>query len=69
MNEQCGFLSVEQMAAYLGVSTKTIYRRLADGTIRKAPLGSRLIRIPASEIDRLDGSEPYGTLTDNSKRF
>ncbi len=64
MTEHRGFITVEQMAAYLGVSTKTIRRRLAEGTIKKAPLGRRLIRIPASELDRLDGSEQPSSIED-----
>jgi excisionase family DNA binding protein len=53
------FLTVEEVAAQLGVSTKTIRRRLKDGTIRRAPLGGRAVRIPASEIARLAGAAFY----------
>ena len=59
------FFTVDEMAALLGVSHKTIYRRLEDGLIRRAPLGGRTIRIPASELDRLSGIEPANSSTEN----
>jgi excisionase family DNA binding protein len=58
MTDRGRFLTVDEMAAYLGVCPKTIRRRLRDGSIRKAALGGRLIRIPASELDRITGFEP-----------
>jgi excisionase family DNA binding protein len=61
------FFTVDEMAALLGVSHKTIYRRLEDGLIRRAPLGGRLIRIPASELDRLDGIGTGTPSTENPK--
>ena len=60
------FLTVAEMAAYLGVSHKTIYRRLDAGLIFQAPLGSGAIRIPASELDRFSGIEPIPAAAENS---
>ena len=58
MNDTRAFLTVDEVATLLGYSTKTIRRRIADGSIRKAPLGGRSIRIPVSELDRLSGITP-----------
>lgn len=52
------FLTIDEVASILGVSTKTVRRRLADGSLHKAPLGGRAVRISASEIDRLLLGEP-----------
>ena len=52
------FLTIAEVAALLGVSTKTVRRRLRDGSLRKAPLGGRAVRIPASELDRMEGITP-----------
>ena len=49
------FLTIDEAAALLGVSTRTIRRRLKDGSLRKALLGGRAVRIPASELNRLCG--------------
>lgn len=46
------WLSVEQAAALRQVSTKTIRRRIADGTLDARRVGPRLIRInPESLAD------------------
>ena len=52
------FLTVEEMAALLGVSVRTVRRRLQDGSLRRAPLGGRAVRIPATELGRLEGILP-----------
>jgi len=62
---ESGFRTVAECAAFLGVSEKTIRRRLADGSLRKAPLGGRAIRIPVSELHRLCGIEPTDDRTGN----
>ena len=49
------FLSIDEAAALLGVSARTVRRRLKDGSLRKAALGGRAVRIPARELDRLEG--------------
>jgi excisionase family DNA binding protein len=45
------YLSPRQVAEYLGVSTKTISRRIADGEIRASRIG-RLLRIAAADVVR-----------------
>jgi excisionase family DNA binding protein len=45
--------TVEEVAARLRVSTKTIRRRIKDGTIRTVPIGGRLVRISSDELRRL----------------
>jgi excisionase family DNA binding protein len=45
------YLNPRQVAQYLGVSTKTIYRRIADGEIRASRIG-RLLRIAAADVVR-----------------
>ncbi len=44
--------STDSVAELLGVSKRTIERRIADGSIRALKLG-RVVRIPASELERL----------------
>lgn len=45
--------TVEEVAARLRVSTKTVRRRIKDGTIRTVPVGGRLVRISSDELRRL----------------
>jgi excisionase family DNA binding protein len=45
------YLSPRQVAELLGVSTKTVSRRIADGEIRASRIG-RLLRIEATEVPR-----------------
>jgi excisionase family DNA binding protein len=57
------FLSIEQVAKVLQVSTKTVRRRIKSGHLSVAPLGKGVIRIPESELRRLGGThqdEPCG---------
>ena len=49
------FHTVEAVARTLGVSAKTIARRIREGVIRKAPMGGRLVRISSAELQRLAG--------------
>ena len=51
-------LNVAQTAAYVGVSTKTIYRAIEDGRLKAAALGrSGAIRIRPEWIDEwIDGN-------------
>lgn len=44
-----GFISLAKAADMFGVSTKTIRRRIADGTVRGYRVG-RLIRVDIEEI-------------------
>ena len=45
------YLSPRQVAELLGVSVKTVSRRIADGEIRASRIG-RLLRIEAAEVPR-----------------
>jgi excisionase family DNA binding protein len=47
------FHTIDEVARTLGVSCKTIGRRIRDGVIHKAPMGGRLVRISSSELQRL----------------
>jgi excisionase family DNA binding protein len=44
-------VSINQAADYADVSTKTIRRRIADGTIPAERLGPRLIRVRLDAVD------------------
>jgi len=44
-------VSIHQAADYAGVSTKTLRRRIADGTIPAERLGPRLIRVRLADVD------------------
>jgi len=48
------FLTVDDVAAYLRVSTKTVRRQIAAGHISAIRIG-RLIRVSAEELMRLTG--------------
>ena len=53
-------LSVKQAAEALGISTETVYRKVADGTIPSFRIG-RSIRVPSRYIEaitRLPGELP-----------
>lgn len=67
MSELRSFLTVDEMAALLGVSTKTIRRRVADGSLARAPMGGRAVRIPATELDRLRGIAPLDGAFENDE--
>lgn len=43
--------SVSDAALYMGVSTKTIRRRITDGTIKAKKFGPRLIRVDMSSLE------------------
>ena len=45
--------TVQDLARVFKVSTKTIQRRIKDGTIRTVPIGGRLVRISSDELRRL----------------
>lgn len=40
-------------ADYAGVSTKTIRRRIADGSLRGYRMGPRLLRVDLNELDAM----------------
>ncbi|MDO8941659.1 MAG: helix-turn-helix domain-containing protein [Desulfobacterales bacterium] len=45
--------TVEETAAVLRVSSKTVRRRIKAGEIRLLPIGGRLVRISAAELRRI----------------
>jgi excisionase family DNA binding protein len=49
-------LTLDEVAAALGMSKKSVQRRIKSGLIRKAPIGGRLVRISADELRRLTAS-------------
>ncbi len=51
------FLSVTDFAALCGLSTKTVRRRISDGTISARRVGA-LIRIHRSELENLGRAIP-----------
>jgi excisionase family DNA binding protein len=46
------YLTVAQAAEQIQVSTKTIFRRIEDGSIRAVKLGPKTVRISVDELDR-----------------
>lgn len=45
------YLTIDAAADYIGVSTKTIRRRIADGSITGYRAGPRTIRVDADQLD------------------
>lgn len=45
--------TIAEMAARLGISARSVRRRIKAGLIRTVPIGGRLVRIPATELTRL----------------
>lgn len=46
------YLTIKQAAQRLQVSTKTIFRRIEDGSLSCIQLGARTIRIEEEELQR-----------------
>jgi excisionase family DNA binding protein len=51
-------LTIDEVAARLRMSAKSIRRRIKDGVIRAAPTGGRLVRISSNELLRLTTGDP-----------
>lgn len=51
--QQRRYVSIAEAADLVGASTKTIRRRIADGTLTGYRMGPRLIRVDLSEIERV----------------
>jgi excisionase family DNA binding protein len=49
----CQFLTIIECAEELKISERTLRDLLASGEIRAVRLGTRIVRIPRAEIDRL----------------
>ncbi len=45
------YITINQAASALSVSSKTIRRRIADGTIPAKRIGTRMVRIPSHALD------------------
>ena len=52
--------SPKDAALYAGVSVKTIRRRILDGTLPAHRFGPQLLRIDATDLDRLFTRVPAG---------
>jgi excisionase family DNA binding protein len=50
--------SLDAAAEYIGVSPKTLRRRIADGEITGYRIGARLIRVDLAELDALASPIP-----------
>lgn len=46
---------VDEAAAYLRVSRRSIYRMVADGRLEAVNLGGRFARVTRASVDRLAG--------------
>lgn len=44
--------TMEDAARYLGVSSKTIRRRITDGSIRAKKFGPRLVRVDMASLEQ-----------------
>lgn len=53
------FASLSEAAERYDVSERTIRRLIADGKLKALRIGGS-IRIPLTELDRLDGANPIG---------
>ena len=47
------YASIDQAAQLVGVSSRTIRRRIADGSIAGYRFGPRIIRVDLDEVDSL----------------
>ena len=54
------FVSIEQAAEYTGLSTKTIRRRISDGTLTGYRAGPKLMRVDLNEVDAMLVPIPVG---------
>lgn len=53
-------LSLAEAAEYTGVSTRTLRRRIADGTLIGYRVGPRLIKVDPADVDALIKRIPAG---------
>ena len=60
-------LTVAEVAAALGMSEKSVRRRIKAGVIRKAPIGGRLVRISSEELRRLGAAAPFDAFDDEQE--
>jgi excisionase family DNA binding protein len=62
-SDALGLMSVEQVAATLGVHARTVRRYIRDGRLRATRIG-KLYRIPAAELAAFTGRSFTGGLPD-----
>jgi excisionase family DNA binding protein len=60
-----GLLTIDEVAAALRVCTKTVQRRIKDGTIRTVAMGGRLVRIASDELLRLSRQGGVSAVTND----
>lgn len=60
-------VSIAQTAEILGVSAKTVRRRIAEGELDAVRIGRRTIRIKTESIDRMIDSHPVSSWRGSSK--
>lgn len=59
-----GRISIQDAADVLGVSTDTVRRRIADGSLAAYRVGPRLLRVDRAEVEAL--AKPVPTVGDAS---
>jgi len=67
------WLSLQDAAAFYGVSVDTLRRRIAAGKLRASRFGVRLIRVRVEDLDQLfrvipTGDDPAGRRTSGNLR-
>jgi excisionase family DNA binding protein len=60
-----GLLTIDEVAAALRVSTKTVQRRIRDGTIRTVAISGRPVRISSDELLRLSRQGVVSAVTND----
>ena len=58
-------MTIGEVAAALRVCTKTVRRRIKDGTIRTVAMGGRLVRISSDELVRLSRQGVVSAVTND----
>jgi excisionase family DNA binding protein len=53
------YITIDQTAAYLGVTSMSIRNMIHDGRLKAYQLGPRVVRLRLSEIDA--ALQPYGS--------
>ena len=63
MSPTTQYVTIADAAARLGVNSKTLRRRIADGTLTAHRCGPKLIRLDPAEVDALLRPIPSATTT------
>ncbi len=59
MKENDPIMTTQQVADYFKVSTRTVMRRVKDGSLKRCKIG-RLVRFKASDVEALIGANDGG---------